>query len=80
MFAVIKTSLRELVIIIVQRKKDQRYKDMDKIIRLLSDYEELNKQNMIIAIFAMYMSISFEISPCIIIECTFNDTVKTLNF
>lgn len=43
MFAVIKTSLRELVIIIVQRKKDQRYKDMDKIIRLLSDYEELNK-------------------------------------
>lgn len=54
MFAVIKTSLRELVIIIVQRKKDQRYKDMDKIIRLLSDYEELNKQNMIIAIFAMY--------------------------
>lgn len=25
MFAVIKTSLRELVIIIVQRKKDQRY-------------------------------------------------------
>lgn len=37
MFAVIKTSLRELVIIIVQRKKDQRYKDMDKIIRLLSD-------------------------------------------
>lgn len=36
-----KTSLRELVIIIVQRKKDQRYKDMDKIIRLLSDYEEL---------------------------------------
>lgn len=50
-----KTSLRELVIIIVQRKKDQRYKDMDKIIRLLSDYEELNKQNMIIAIFAMYM-------------------------
>lgn len=68
MFAVIKTSLRELVIIIVQRKKDQRYKDiMDKIIRLLSDYEELNKQNMIIAIFAMYMSISFEISPCITI-------------
>lgn len=62
-----KTSLRELVIIIVQHKKDQRYKDMDKIIRLLSDYEELNKQNMIIAIFAMYMSISFEISPCIII-------------
>lgn len=52
-----KTSLRELVIIIVQRKKDQRYKDM----------EELNKQNMIIAIFAMYMSISFEISPCITI-------------
>lgn len=40
---------------------------MDKIIRLLSDYEELNKQNMIIAIFAMYMSISFEISPCITI-------------
>lgn len=34
MFAVIKTSLRELVIIIVQRKKDQRYKDMDNIIRL----------------------------------------------
>lgn len=34
---------------------------MDKIIRLLSDYEELNKQNTIIAIFAMYMSISFEI-------------------
>lgn len=67
MFAVIKTSLRELVIIIVQRKKDQRYKDMDKIIRLLSDYEELNKQNMIIAIFAMYMSISFEISPGITI-------------
>lgn len=67
MFAVIKTSLRELVIIIVQRKKDQRYKDMDKIIRLLSDYEELNKQNMIIAIFAMYMSISFEISHCITI-------------
>lgn len=67
MFAVIKTSLRELVIIIVQRKKDQRYKDMDKIIRLLSDYEELNKQNMIIAILAMYMSISFEISPCITI-------------
>lgn len=67
MFAVIKTSLRELVIIIVQRKKDQRYKDMDKIIRLLSDYEELNKQNMIIAIFAMNMSISFEISPCITI-------------
>lgn len=62
-----KTSLRELVIIIVQRKKDQRYKDMDKIIRLLSDYEELNKQNMIIAIFVMYMSISFEISPCITI-------------
>lgn len=55
MFAVLKTSLRELVIIIVQRKKDQRYKDMDKIIRLLSDYEELNKQNMIIAIFAMYV-------------------------
>lgn len=54
-----KTSLRELVIIIVQRKKDQRYKDMDNIIRLLSDYEELNKQNMIIAIFAMYMSIMF---------------------
>lgn len=50
-----KTSLRELVIIIVQRKKDQIYKDMDKIIRLLSDYEELNKQNMIIAIFALYM-------------------------
>lgn len=67
MFAVIKTSLRELVIIIVQRKKDQRYKDMDKIIRLLSDYKELNKQNMIIAIFAMYMSIYFEISPCITI-------------
>lgn len=67
MFAVIKTSLRELVIIIVQRKKDQRYKDMDKIIRLLSDYEELNKQNMIIAIFALYMSISFENSPCITI-------------
>lgn len=67
MFAVIKTSLRELVIIIVQRKKDQRYKDMDKIIRLLSDYEDLNKQNMIIAIFAMYMSICFEISPCITI-------------
>lgn len=67
MFAVIKTSLRELVIIIVQRKKDQRYKDMVKIIRLLSDYEELNKQNMIIAIFAMYMSISFEISPGITI-------------
>lgn len=62
-----KTSLRELVIIIVQRKKDQRYKDMDNIIRLLSDYEELNKQNMIIAIFAMYMSISFEISPGITI-------------
>lgn len=62
-----KTSLRELVIIIVQRKKDQRCKDMDKIIRLLSDYEELNKQNMIIAIFAMYMSISFENSPCITI-------------
>lgn len=62
-----KTSLRELVIIIVQRKKDQRYKDMDKIIRLLSDYKELNKQNMIIAIFAMYMSISFEISPGITI-------------
>lgn len=67
MLAMMKTSLRELVIIIVQRKKDQRYKDMDKIIRLLSDYEELNKQNMIIAIFAMYMSISFEISPCITI-------------
>lgn len=67
MLAVMKTSLRELVIIIVQRKKDQRYKDMDKIIRLLSDYEELNKQNMIIAIFAMYMSISFEISPGITI-------------
>lgn len=67
MLAVMKTSLRELVIIIVQRKKDQRYKDMDKIIRLLSDYEELNKQNMIIAIFAMYTSISFEISPCITI-------------
>lgn len=65
MLAVMKTSLRELVIIIVQRKKDQRYKDMDKIIRLLSDYEELNKQNMIIV--AMYMSISFEISPCITI-------------
>lgn len=30
-----KTSLRVLVIIIVQRKKDQRYKDMDKIIRLI---------------------------------------------
>lgn len=67
MLAVMKTSLRELVIIIVQRKKDQRCKDMDKIIRLLSDYEELNKQNMIIAIFAMYMSISFGISPCITI-------------
>lgn len=62
MLAVMKTSLRELVIIIVQRKKDQRYKDMDKIITLLSDYEELNKQNMIIAIFAMYMSISFDFS------------------
>lgn len=67
MLAIMKTSLRELVIIIVQRKKDQRYKDMDKIIRLLSDYEELNKQNMIIAIFAMYMSISVENSPCITI-------------
>lgn len=67
MLAIMKTSLRELVIIIVQRKKDQRCKDMDKIIRLLSDYEELNKQNMIIAIFAMYMSISFENSPCITI-------------
>lgn len=67
MLAVMKTSLRELVIIIVQRKKDQRYKDMDKIIRLLSDYEELNKQNTIIAIFAMYMSISYENSPCITI-------------
>lgn len=55
MLAVMKTSLRELVIIIVQRKKDQIYKDMDKIIRLLSDYEKLNKQNMIIAIFALYM-------------------------
>lgn len=64
-----KTSLRELVIIIVQRKKDQIYKDMDKIIRLLSDYEELRikQTNMIIAIFAIYMSISFEISPCITI-------------
>lgn len=59
MFAVIKTSLRELVIIIVQRKKDQRYKDMDKIIRLLSDYEELNKQNMIIAILICYVHVNF---------------------
>lgn len=54
-----KTSLRELVIIIVQRKKDQRYKDMDNIIRLLSDYEELNKQNMIITIFAIYVHVNF---------------------
>lgn len=59
MFAVIKTSLRELVIIIVQRKKDQRCKDMDKIIRLLSDYEELNKQNMIIAILICYVHVNF---------------------
>lgn len=59
MFAVIKTSLRELVIIIVQRKKGQRYKDMDKIIRLLSDYEELNKQNMIIAIFKLLCTCQF---------------------
>lgn len=47
-----KTSLRELVIIIVQRKKDQRYKDM----------EELNKQNMIIDICYVHVNFFWDFS------------------
>lgn len=37
MFAVIKTSLRELVIIIVQRKKDQRYGQNYQIIMIMKN-------------------------------------------